>query len=134
MNRIEGELAQLRTQCENRLNDINSSDRPNGRPDPHVQLTRVLHERLLRIEDALPPRRNPFTTEQAPATASEIDLWEAQPDAPPNLPIAIRALIARIRRYEADLTEARNWATLNRKRADDAVAGKKVEPLDAPEP
>ena len=129
MDRIDGDLAQLRTQCVNRLNDIDAEPRgPYGRPSPHAQLARVLHERLLRVEDAMPLKRS-LVPNQSPATASEIDLWEAQPDAPPNYPIAIRALIARIRQYEVDLLEARDWAILNRKRADAAEAGQKVEPL-----
>jgi hypothetical protein len=138
MDRIQGELAQLRIQSESYIDAIDAEQSARrqrgitGPSDPHARLVRTFHERLLRLEEVVPAKRNITVANQAPATASEVDLWEAHPDVIQNYPTAVRALIARIRQYEVDLVEARDWAILNRKRADDAVAGKKVEPLDAP--
>lgn len=77
MDRIDGELAQLRTQCENNIGVIQARSVGGGRngpADPNAQLAKLLHERLIRVEDSIPTRRNNFVTSQAPATASEIDL------------------------------------------------------------
>ena len=119
MDRINDGLTQLRLQCVNCLNVIEAR----GADGRSAQLSRLIHERLLRVEDVI-PQHSPSVSKQPPASANQIDLWEAHPES-----AAVGALIARIRQYETELQEARDWAILNRKRADAAEAGQKVEPL-----